>query len=402
MKFMFMTEGDTQEGSSYAVRCWDIIEEAIHAERWGFDTFGVSEQHFAIGGVSTSAPEIILATLFPQTSHIRFRHAVTLLNSAINHPLKVASRTAVEDILSHGRIELAVGRGNTTLALRAFEVDLDHSRAEWLEGIQVIKKAFTDDPFMFYGEHFKIPPRSLVPKPLQQPHPPMFTAATSPDSHRLAAELGIGVMSWSNFLGWDYLAESVATYRAAAAEAKAAGIEVNDRVGALVQGYCAETDEQAEEEAAAGNLKWLRLALDGYPRLAKMAKDYAYMSQVADVVDRFADFDYFMNGSAAAIFGSPESCIRQIEHYAEIGLDEVVMRIDSVPHDKLLKTIEMFGRHVMPHFKNPANIVRPAEDVIADIRVMREQAKRSGVYVELDTSAAEAAAKAARQGSAAE
>ena len=58
------------------------------------------------------------------------------------------------------------------------------------------------------------------------------------------------------------------------------------------------------------------------------------------------------------------------------------MRIDSVPHDKIMKSIEMFGRHVIPHFKSPRNFMRPAEDVMADIRAMREQAKAMGIYVE--------------------
>ncbi len=79
--------------------------------------------------------------------------------------------------------------------------------------IQVLKRAFTEDPFMFYGEHYKVPPRSLVPKPLQTPHPPLYLAATSPELHKLAGDLGVGVYSWSNFMGWDALAELVAAFR---------------------------------------------------------------------------------------------------------------------------------------------------------------------------------------------
>jgi alkanesulfonate monooxygenase SsuD/methylene tetrahydromethanopterin reductase-like flavin-dependent oxidoreductase (luciferase family) len=388
MKFMFMSEGETLPGESYQVRYWELIDQVIHAEKWGFDSFGVSEQQFAIGGVSTSCPEVLYGYLFALTKRLRFAHAITLLPKNINHALRVASRTAVQDVLSGGRIELGVGRGNTTLALRAYEVDLEKNRGEWLEGIKVLKAAFTQDPFMFYGEHYKIPPRSLVPKPVQDPYPPIYSAATSPESHELAAELGIGVYSWSNFFGWDALEKSVAAYRERVARTKASGEYVNDHAGALVQGYCAATDEQAKEEAAEGNLKWLRLALDGYPRLAKMSKGYAYMGQVADVQDKFADYSYFKDGSGGAIFGSPESCIKAIEKFQSIGFDQVLIRIDSVPHDKILKSIEMFGRYVIPHFKNRRNFLRPADDVIADIRQMREEAKRRGVYVEMDAPAA--------------
>lgn len=401
MKFVFLSEGETAPGSTHEIRYWDLIEEVLHAERWGFDCFGVSEQHMAIGAATTSAPEVLYAYLFGKTSRIRFRHAITLLPKNINHALKVAARTAWEDILSNGRIELGVGRGNTTLALRAFEVDLDQTRGEWAEGLKVIQKAFTEDPFMFYGEHYKIPPRSLVPKHIQRPYPPLSTAATSPESHTLAAEeFGIGVMSWSSFLGFDSLADSISAYRKAAEKRKKAGDYINETVGVLVQGYCAETDERAAEEAGAQNLQWLKLAIDGYPRLAKLSKDYAYMNEVKDVQDKLDNLDYFVNASGAAIFGSPDSCIEQIEKFEEIGADEVLIRIDSVSHDKIMKSIEMFGRHVIPHFKRRENIVRPSDEVIADIRRMRDQAKADGTYVDLEEGKKAGGAEARQTGTA--
>src|SRR5215470_16323885 len=382
MKFMFFSEAETLPGASYQIRYWELVEQVIHAEKWGFDCFGVSEQQYAIGGIATSCPEVLFAYLFPLTKTLRFAHAITLLPKRVNHALRIASRTAVQDILSNGRIELGVGRGNTTLALRAFEVDLEKNRDEVKEGIQVLKKAFTEDPFMFHGEHYNIPPRSLVPKPLQSPYPPIYIAATSAESHRMAGALGVGVYSWSNFMGWDELAKSVTEFKTAIGETKARGEHVNESAGALLQAYCAESDEIAEAEAADGNIKWLRIAIDGYPRLAKVAESYAYMNKIAEVAKKTDDFEYFKEGSGAAIFGSPESCIRAVQKFRDCGIDTLVMRIDSVPHDKIMKSIEMFGRHVIPHFKSPRNFMRPAEDVMADIRQMREQARALGFYPE--------------------
>jgi alkanesulfonate monooxygenase SsuD/methylene tetrahydromethanopterin reductase-like flavin-dependent oxidoreductase (luciferase family) len=382
MKFMFFSEAETLPGASYQTRYWELVEQVIHAEKWGFDAFGVSEQQYAIGGIATSCPEVVFAYLFPLTRTLRFAHAITLLPRKMNHALRIASRTAVQDVLSNGRIELGVGRGNTTLALHAFEVDLEKNRDEVNEGIQILKKAFNEDPFMFYGEHYKIPPRSLVPKPLQSPHPPLYVAATSSESHRMAGDLGVGVYSWSNFMGWDALAESVAVFRKASDATKARGEHVNPSAGALLQAYCAESDEIAEAEAGEGNMKWLRIAIDGYPRLAKLAQSYAYMNKITEVAKKTDNFQYFKEASGAAIFGSPESCIRAIERFRQCGIDQLVMRIDSVSHDKIMKSIELFGRYVIPHFKNPRNFMRPAEDVMADIRAMREQARTMGVYRE--------------------
>ena len=126
----------------------------------------------------------------------------------------------------------------------------------------------------------------------------------------------------------------------------------------------------------------MRIAIDGYPRLAKVAQSYAYMNKITEVAKKTDDFEYFKEGSGAAIFGSPESCIRAIERFRACGIDQLVMRIDSAPHEKIMKSIEMFGRYVIPHFKSPRNFMRPAEDVMADIRAMRDKAKAMGIYAE--------------------
>ena len=109
MKFMFFSEGETLPGESYQIRYWELVDQVIHAEKWGFDSFGVSEQQFAIGGVSTSCPEVLYGYLFPLTQRLRFAHAITLLPKNINHALKVACRTAVQDVLSMAASSLVSG-----------------------------------------------------------------------------------------------------------------------------------------------------------------------------------------------------------------------------------------------------------------------------------------------------
>jgi len=376
MKFVFLSEGDTHAGTTHEARYHELVEQVVYAERWGFDCFGVSEQHLAIGSATTASPEVLYGYLYGHTSRIRFRHAISLI--PVNHPLKIAANVAVADILSHGRIELGVGRGNTTLALRAFEIDLDRSRLAVKEGIEIIRKAFTEDPFMFYGEYYKIPPRSLVPKTIQKPHPPMFVAASSRESHEVAARAGIGVMSVSSSIGWQLLADNIAAYRRAFDAANG-----TPSVGVLVNAYCGETDEVAKAEGGPSLVEYMRVAYTGYTRLAKMSKDYAYMGAFGALGDRIVDYDYIVNDSGAVVIGSPETCIRQIEHYRSLGATEMILRIDSVPHDRILRSIELFGKYVIPHFKHPENIVRPSEEILGDIRRMRDVAKAQGVYVEL-------------------
>src|SRR5437868_8986773 len=145
MRFIFMSEGETPPGHTHAQRYRELIDQALLAEQVGFDAFGTSEQHLAIGTATTSAPEVIFPYLMALTSRIQFIHLIMLLPKKINHALRVAERLATEDILSNGRLAVAFGRGNTTLALHAFEVDPKTTRSEQIEAIEIIRRAFTKD-----------------------------------------------------------------------------------------------------------------------------------------------------------------------------------------------------------------------------------------------------------------
>ncbi|WP_331743106.1 LLM class flavin-dependent oxidoreductase [Kitasatospora sp. NBC_01300] len=369
MDFILMTEGDTPPGLTHQHRYRELIEEVLLAERVGFDAFGSSEQHVAIGTASISAPEVLYPYLMALTNRIRFIHLVTLLPTRINHALRVAERIATEDILSNGRVELGTGRGNTTLALRAFEVDPTENKAQWREGIELIRRAFLDDPFSFVGEHYKIPPRSLVPKPLQGPYPPISAAAGSPSSVETAASMGIGAIMGGFFLGFDLVENMLKLYDETLA-ATTHPYPITPRKMVLISGgmHCAETTALAREQAEP-LFDMVRLATDAFERLSKLSKDYAYMGAVKDV--DFDDEEYMFERSQGFIVGDPERCIAHVQRYADMGVEALVLRVDSLPHDQLMRSIELFGKYVIPRFKHPRNVVRPADDVLADIRAAR-------------------------------
>jgi alkanesulfonate monooxygenase SsuD/methylene tetrahydromethanopterin reductase-like flavin-dependent oxidoreductase (luciferase family) len=369
MRFVMLTEGDTPAGMTHYHRYMEVVDEALLAEKVGFDGWGSSEQHVAIGGASISAPEVLYPYLMAKTSRLQFVHAVTLLPTRINHPLRVAERVATADILSNGRVELGTGRGNTTLALRAFEVAANDNKAQWDEGIELIRRAFLDDPFTFEGEYYKIPPRSLTPKPVQRPHPPLSVAATSPDSHQQAGEKGIGVMSAPSFMGFDFLQNALKIYDETFSATTHSDPAYYHKTAAIIGGvHCAETTAQARKEALP-MLKYAQLSVGGFERLSKLSQDYAYMGAVKDV--DFHDEGYMYGDSAGFVVGDPDECIRQIRVYEEMGVDTITMRMDSIPHDQLMRSIEMFGKYVIPHFKSPDRVVRSADDVLADIRAAR-------------------------------
>lgn len=369
MRFGFISEGETEVGTTHRQRYVELVDEFLAAEKAGFDLVGTSEQHFAIGGISVSAPETLYPYVMALTKHIKFIHAITLMPKNFNHPLRVAERLATEDILSNGRVELGTGRGNTTLALRAFEVDVEDNKSQWSEGVDLLRAAFLNDPFHFEGEHYKVPPRSLTPKPIQYPHPPISVAATSPETHRQAAEKGIGVISSSSFMGFEYMKNAFDLYDETF-DATVHEFPTFRSKAAMIFGtaICLESKDEALHHAERA-LEYPKNALGAYERLAKLSSDYAYMGAVSGV--DFYDKDFMLNESAGFIVGDPEECIRQVQKYVDLGIDTLLLRIDSVPHDVIMKTIELFGKYVIPRFKSPHALVKTGDEVLDAIRELR-------------------------------
>jgi len=371
IKFGFWSEQETQVGQSYSRRLYELVDEAVFAEKMGFDIVALSEQHLALGGISSSAPEVVYGHLAAKTSRIALRPSVMLMPKNFNHALRSAERAAVIDILSNGRFEMYCGRANTTIAMRAFNVDPSETMAQTQEAMELIREAFTNDVFTFKGEHYDIPPRMLVPKPLQKPYPVMGMAATSERSHKTAGEQGLAVMSHSLYKGWEVQAGLIDIYKSSWKRDPKGPLE-KPRIGMPVFIGIAETDQKAKDIYAGPLQHYARISTSGYAKLASVSKDYAYMAEGQDALDSAAsDWDFLINESASVVCGSPDTVIRQLERFVDLGIDEVLFHLDSVPHAEIMKAIDLIGRHVIPYFKDRNNVVRSYDDVLDQIRSMR-------------------------------
>lgn len=371
LKFGFWSEQETQVGHSYSRRLHELVDEACLAEKMGFDFVALSEQHVALGGISSSAPEVVFAYLAAVTSRIRLRSAVTLMPQKINHALRSAERLAVGDILSHGRMEMYCGRANTTIAMRAFNVDPNETLPQLEEGIALMRKAMREDIFTFDGKYYQVPPRMLVPKPIQKPHPVIGIAATSERSHSWAGSEGLALMSHSIYQGWDVQRKLIDSYLKSWKRDEGGPLQ-SPVIGVPLFFGIGPTDQKAKDDFAEALMHYARISTDAYPRLAKLADDYSYMNESLPAMERAGrDWDYLLNHSATTVCGSPDTVIRQIEEYEALGIQEVLLHLDSVPHEKIMEAIEMVGRYVIPHFQDRNNVVRPTEDILETIRAMR-------------------------------
>ena len=226
-------------------------------------------------------------------------------------------------------------------------------------------KAFLSDPFSHEGKYFKIPPRSLSPKGVQRPHPPVFMVAQSPESHAVGASKGIGVLSWDIYLGWDYFEKCYKIYREGIKTARPVGGWVNSSFAAVILNcVCAETNKEALEVAKVSFPRFVTPVVeDLYPALGKRSESYAYTLQMEKIRSKARDLDWMVN-ETSCLAGDPEAFIKRFRAYEQLGADEVIMRLDGT-HTQIKRSIELIGKYVIPEFKNPTSVVRPGAAAIS-------------------------------------
>lgn len=330
-------------------RYFEMVTEAQAAEDAGFGTYLVSEQHFNPTIATASSPESLLGYLAAKTSTIRLRVGAFVLLS-FNHPIRVAERSALLDILTNGRFEIGTARSNNPGTLKVFGVKPSETRSQWEEAIQIIRGALMHENFEFHGQIWDIPPTTIMPRPVTLPHPPIHVAATSKESHFNAGKYGLGMMTGNSLTGgWAYLQEGLAAY--------AEGIKVQDAQGGLVtenravlaaSAYCAETDAQAQEEAAEVADRFIGLVAGWYEQLAASSTDYQAMAGMKEVVDQRGDLQALIDRSPYLSIGSPDFFLERCRRLADLGYNELICRIDGQGHEQHMKAIDLLGRHVIP------------------------------------------------------
>lgn len=323
------------------------IETLRTAEGRGFDYLWAPEHHFTEYGFCAS-PMLTLAAMATVTTRVRLASGVVVL--PFNDPVRIAEEGAMIDLISNGRFELGVGRGFQPVEFRGFGVDQTHSSEIFDEALQIIERAWTRETVAFKGRHFNIEEHAVRPKPLQQPRPPIWLAAVTAPSFELAGSRGYNLLctlvpGFHHPLGVEYLR----TYQRAL---RAAGHETESRqTAAVCMVYCAETTEQARQDFAGPVLWYFRMmenyiASSGAPQ--ESYEDYQRIRRYAHSIH----WDELLQ-TRALVCGNPEHCIKQIEEIRkEYGLSQLICwtRLSGLDHRKVLRSLELFGAHVIPHF----------------------------------------------------
>src|ERR687884_451461 len=232
----------------------NALEQVELADRLGFDYVWEVEHHFLEEYSHSSAPEVFLAAASQRTKNIRLGHGIVQLPPAFNHPARVAERIATLDLISGGRVEFGTGESSSQAELGGFGVDRALKRAQWEEALEVSTRLLVEEPFAgHHGRFVSVPPRNLVPKPKQKPHPPLWVACSRRDTILLAARKGLGALSFS-FVEPEQAKEWVDEYYALieSEECVPGGFAVNPNFAVVLPMMCHEDEETAIERGIDG------------------------------------------------------------------------------------------------------------------------------------------------------
>src|SRR5256714_1873340 len=178
----------------------DCVEQAVLGEERGLDRIWAVEHHALRWYAHMSAPEVFLTWVAAKTSRIRIGHGVVCMPFNYNHPIRVAERAAMLDVLSNGRLDLGAGRGATLQEMSLCGVNPKRTYEEVEEALRMIGAMWQQETFEWEGDLLtvKSPPNMeshpILPRPVQQPHPPLYLACTKRETVTLAGEYGIGAL----------------------------------------------------------------------------------------------------------------------------------------------------------------------------------------------------------------
>jgi alkanesulfonate monooxygenase SsuD/methylene tetrahydromethanopterin reductase-like flavin-dependent oxidoreductase (luciferase family) len=345
--FLFSEFGNIPQGQVFH----EFLEEVEYAEELGFDSVWLPEHHFSVYGMLGDVLTLA-AAVAQRTKRIKIGTAVALL--PLNHPVRVAEQAALVDVLSEGRLLLGVGRAYQPAEFAGFGIPADASRAMFLEAVEILEKTFTQEKFSHEGRYWNVKDVTLFPKPVQQPHPPIYWAAVTPPSYELAGRRGYPILRSPRFTRVDLVEEQWKVYCQLLRERG----DDPDQIDAplLMQTYVAESDEEARREAEPHAMwyhKLLSTVLPGAPGVG-VSSGYELYATVQQKHTQVTFDDLYEWGSA---FGSPDRVIERIKLYVErCGTNHWMaeMKFGGMPHEKAMRSMELFAKHVMPAFREPA------------------------------------------------
>jgi alkanesulfonate monooxygenase SsuD/methylene tetrahydromethanopterin reductase-like flavin-dependent oxidoreductase (luciferase family) len=347
----------------------DALEQIEIADRVGFDYVWEVEHHFLEEYSHSPAPEVFLAAASQRTKRIRLGHGIVQIPPQVNHPARVAERVATLDLICDGRLDFGTGEGSSGAELGGFLVDRRRKRAMWEDAMDAIVRMLVEEPFAGWESEFlQMPPRNVVPKPLQRPHPPLWVACSRRETIHFAARNGIGALSFS-FVEPEDAGKWVREYYELidSEECVPVGFAVNPSVTVVLPMMCHEDEATAIERGLDG-AHFFGYSLAHYYGMGRHRpgrtsvweeflanreeKGFAREIVTPDDAPLAVKLMQHGLGSLRGAIGTPDQIRDLVRRYESAGVDQIVFVLQAGPnrHEHICEALELFGELVLPEF----------------------------------------------------
>ncbi|NLV54599.1 MAG: LLM class flavin-dependent oxidoreductase [Acidimicrobiales bacterium] len=342
---------DEHGAAAEHVRLRHELDWVRAADRAGFKYLWATEHHFLDEYSHLSANEAFLGWCAAATGRIHLGSGIFNITPPVNHPFRTAEKVAMLDHLSGGRFELGIGRGSSTTEQAGFGIDdPDLTKEMFDEVLPELVRMWAPGEYPGHdGRFFTVPPRTVLPKPLTDPHPPLWVAAGSPSTFAKAARLGLGVLCFTTGTV-DQLAPLIETYKSEIRHAEPVGGWVNDNVMVTSSMLCLEDGDRARRimHEARGNYhkSLLFRYLDTFPK----PDGTPTWPDLCEPLSR-EEIDLAVEMGEWAI-GDPDECARVVQRWEDAGADQLTfgMLSQETPIEVVIEATELFGREVIPRF----------------------------------------------------
>jgi len=347
----------------------DALDQVELADKVGFDSVWEVEHHFLEEYSHSSASDVFLAAASQRTKNIRLGFGILPLPPGYQHPARVAETVSMLDLVSGGRVEFGTGETSSGAELEGFGVDRETKREQWDESLDVVTRMMVEEPFAGWdGRFFSMPPRNVIPKPVQKPHPPLWVACSRRETIRVAAEKGIGALTFS-FIEPEEAAEWVEEYHSIIASERCVpgGFAVNPRL-AVVLPMMLHADEATAIERGIDGGHFFGYSLAHYyvfgehhPGRTNIYEEFLARRDetgfsrdiiTADQAPLGIKILQQGLGSLRGAVGTPDQVRELCERYEKAGVDQLifVMQAGKNRHEHICESIELFGKEVLPAF----------------------------------------------------
>ena len=319
-----------------ANRYADTIAQAQLADRLGFDSVWLAELHFNPRFSIMPAPLLLGSAIAQTTERLKIATAVNLM--PLHHPVRLAEEFATLDHISQGRVILGTGRGAMVRQYAGYGIDVDQGRERFVEGLDLVLKAWTNDELTYQGKYYQVEGINVVPKPFQKPHPPVYIASNSEDTFGLVGELGHNILIAPLVVSLEGARVGLEEYRGKLVEHGHDPASARVNINVLVH---------ATQDEGGNSTAGFESSVDNYLGILRGNR-----SRV--ISNRPRDLSYEHVSHEFAAIGSPERVIDKLESLREMfGPDEFMCWFATgglVPNQDVQDSMRLFAEEVIPHF----------------------------------------------------